>query len=256
MTTSTTPLTTVLLEPTASTSGPTSVTLGLTMLTVGLAVFAVLLWPTRRRGAGRAHDPEPQRAGRTGWRARRRAKDVMAVEDPLADLLGLVAAPLRAGVPATTSLAAGAAAVQDSSLLAPLVEELVAAGAAGEPVSETWLRHAAQLDSGALRFVGRAWSLSERTGAPLADALQTSEEVLRARLRSRERLASAAAGPRASMAVLALLPLSGPVVGLACGIGPRQLYLGTTWSTASLVVGVVLAAFGWWWSRAILDRAA
>ena len=132
----------------------------------------------------------------------------------------------------------------------------MAAGVAGEPVSTTWLSHGHRLDSDALRFVGQAWALSERTGAPLADALAASEEVLRARVRSRERLASAAAGPRASMGVLTLLPLSGPVVGLACGIGPWQLYFSTTWATTSLVVGVGFAMLGWWWSRAILERAA
>lgn len=132
----------------------------------------------------------------------------------------------------------------------------MAAGAAGEPVSASWLSHGNRLDSDALRFVGQAWALSERTGAPLADALAASEEVLRARARSRDRLTSAAAGPRASMGVLTMLPLSGPVVGLACGIGPRELYFSTTWSTASLVAGIGFAGFGWWWSRGILERAA
>lgn len=187
---------------------------------------------------------------------RRGAHALAAAEDRLADLLGLVAAPLRVGVPAVTSLAAGAVAVEGDPVLGPLLDDLVAAGAAGEPVSTTWLLHAQRLDSAALRFVGQAWLLSEQTGAPLADALRSSEEVLRARTRARQRLASAAAGPRASMGVLGLLPLSGPVVGLACGIGPRQLYFSTTWSTVSLVVGIGFAAFGWWWSRSILERAA
>lgn len=202
-------------------------------------------------------DRGPSGAVDRSWtRRRRRARAVTAAEDRLADLLGLVAAPLRAGVPATTSVAAAGAAVEDDPLLGPLVLDILATGASGEQVSATWLSHAGQLDSEALRFVGQAWALSERTGAPLADALRSSEQVLRARTRSRQRLTSAAAGPRASMGVLALLPLSGPVVGLACGISPVELYLSTAWSTASLVIGIGFATFGWWWSRTILERAA
>lgn len=222
------------------------------VLTVALVVVGVVLWPGRRVPTGRpSQRPRHPPVGRSAP-----AKVVVAAEEGLADLLALVAAPLRAGVPAAASLAAGAAAVQDDPLLVRLVDDLVATGARGEQLSGTWLSHGRQLDSDALRFVGQAWALSERTGAPLADALTTSEQVLRARIRSRERLASAAAGPRASMGVLALLPISGPVVGLACGIAPRELYFATTWSTVSLLLGIAFAGFGWWWSRNILRRAA
>jgi tight adherence protein B len=58
------------------------------------------------------------------------------------------------------------------------------------------------------------------------------------------------------MAVLCLLPLSGPLVGLACGIGVRELYLGTPAAALSLVTGLVLAGFALWWSRRILRGAA
>lgn len=252
----------------------------LVVLATALVVVSVLVWPGRPApsgaaatgrqggGSGRSDAPrvgEPGRPSAHGRRPvhglrpdrrRRAARELEAAEDGLADLLGLVAAPLRAGVPAALSLAAGSAAAEGDPLLRALVDDLVAAGASGREVSDTWLEHGRRLDSSSLAFVGQAWALSERTGAPLADALRASEEVLRARTRSRERLASAAAGPRASMGVLALLPLSGPVVGMACGVGPRQLYFSTTWSTVSLVVGIAFAGFGWWWSRAILERSA
>jgi tight adherence protein B len=145
---------------------------------------------------------------------------------------------------------------RDDPALGPLLRDLVEATRSGGSLAEAWLHHADLHQSADLRFVGQAWALSERTGAPLADALASGEDVLRARATGRQRLAGAAAGPRASMAVLCLLPASGPVVGAALGVGPRSLYFSTPLATASLVLGVVLGLGAWWWSRRILGRAA
>jgi tight adherence protein B len=170
-------------------------------------------------------------------------------------VLSLVSAPVRAGVPPGRALQAARTTVRDGAwgaLLAELVEQALA----GAPLAPVWSRWSERLGSAELSFVGQAWGLSERTGAPLADALDSAVAVLEARRRSRERLAAAVAGPRASMAVLCLLPLSGPLVGLACGIGVRELYLGTPAAALSLVTGLVLAGFALWWSRRILRGAA
>jgi tight adherence protein B len=139
---------------------------------------------------------------------------------------------------------------------AGLVDDLVTAGNRAEPLAPVWQVWGDRLDSDDLRFVARAWELTEHTGSPLADALATSLAVVRARRRAADRVASAAAGPRASMLVLVLLPLSGPFVGLACGIDPRTLYLSSPAATGSLVAGLVLAVLARWWSARILARAA
>ena len=88
--------------------------------------------------------------------------------------------------------------------------------------------------------------LTERTGAPLAEALGRPRTCC-ARHRARA-AAAAAAGPRASMAVLACLPLAGPAVGLPSAWARSALYSTSSLATGSLALGVVLAAFGWWWS--------
>jgi tight adherence protein B len=134
-------------------------------------------------------------------------------------------------------------------------DDLVRSVEAGENLSAVWLRHADTLCSGDLRFVGQAWRLTELTGAPLASALGAAEAVLRSRERSRLGLNAAVAGPRASMAVLTLLPLCGPLVGLAFGVGPRQLYLSSVAATASLVIGAFIGLVAWLWSRTIVQRA-
>jgi len=194
--------------------------------------------PRRRAGAGRGH------------RRREAARD-----EALAELLGLVAAPLRAGVPPAAALAAVEPSVR-AGPLGPLVGDLVAASRTGDPLAPVWGGWADRLASSALAFVGRAWSLSEDAGAPLVDALTAAADGVRARRRARERLATAASGPKASMAVLSLLPVAGPLVGLACGISPVELYLARPLASLSLVVGLSLAALATWWSRRILGGAS
>ena len=237
---------------------------------VGLLVAAVALWPAadgrlpgragvpttdrRGHGDGTGHDRDPASSG--SLRGRRGRARGVALEGALAELVATIAAPLRAGVAPSVALAAAAPRCTHDPVLGPLLRELVEATSTGTSAAAVWLRHAESHGSADLHFVGQAWGLSELTGAPLADALASGEEVLRARARGRDRVASAAAGPRASMAVLCLLPASGPVVGAAVGVDPRSLYFSSPLATASLLLGLVLAAGAWWWSRLILGRAA
>ena len=228
-----------------------------TVLVPALAMVVAVLWP----GASNVRLPAPGETSLSGdasrpVRRRRRAsgQSPEEVEAGLAELLALVAAPLRAGVSPSSSVAAAASAVAGDPVVGDLTRRLAAAGRAGDDVAEVWRGYGPGGDAAA--FVARAWALSERTGAPLADALGAAEQVLRARRRTRQRLDSAAAGPRASMVVLALLPLSGPVVGLACGISLRELFLQSPLALASLGLGLLLAGVAWTWSRAILARAS
>lgn len=227
---------------------------------IGFLVATVILWPvsggrlpTRDGGPRSTVVRTPGVGRRRGWRdgARR-----VHFDAALAELVAAIAAPLRAGVVPVTALAAAEPGCRDDPALAPLLRELVETTRVGASAAEVWLRHAVFHGSADLQFVGQAWALSERTGAPLADALASCEEVLRARERGRERVASAAAGPRASMAVLCLLPASGPLVGVAVGVDPAALYFSSPVATGSLALGLVLAAGAWWWSRRILGRAA
>lgn len=173
----------------------------------------------------------------------------------LADTLALMAAPIRIGVPPAMAVRVAIDAASEAGPLGPVYDDLVRAVEAGENLSTVWLHHADALRSSDLRFVGQAWRLTELTGAPLASALAAAEAVLRGRERSRLGLSAAVAGPRASMAVLTLLPLCGPLVGLAFGIGPRELYLSSIPATASLVIGVACGLAAWAWSRRIVQRA-
>lgn len=227
---------------------------------LAVAVVAVLLWPGRRRrrdlGVGVATRARPRRdAGIAGRLSRRRVALGVTAQTDLGDAIAAMTAPVHTGIPPAIALRAAVGAMPAGGPLQPLFDDLVDAAARGESIAAVWIRHADERGSADLRFVGQAWGLSEVTGAPLASALQTAEQVLRGRQRSRQRLATAVAGPRASMAVLALLPLCGPLVGLAFGVSPRALYLSSGAAMASVVTGVLLGVLAWWWSRRIIAGA-
>ncbi len=200
------------------------------------------------------------------WRLRRRPDDLLA---GALDLLSGIGAGLEAGLPpgraielAATSvvgadrvaLATGVgprdtqpSAATSVPAVAGLAGDLVRAGRLVRPVSVVWDDWAGRSGSDELAFVAAAWRLSERTGAPLAAAVERAARGLRDVRRRRGRVSAAVAGPRATVTVLTALPLAGPLLGLACGVDPGTLYLGSPLSSAAVVAGAGLAVLGRWW---------
>ena len=125
----------------------------------------------------------------------------------------------------------------------------------GRPIAPVWQAWAARTGSADLAFVAAAWRLSERTGAPLAEAVQRAVVSVRESRERMRRVNVAVAGPRATVVVLTALPLTGPVFGLACGVPPTELYLSNTIGAASAVAGVVLIWAGRLWCRRLVDSA-
>lgn len=239
----------------------------MTVLVLCLAVCAVIaapghrsVWPTfERPGATPIVTPHRAPKAQVGTRLRRLMVLISGRHHQrphsLADLAELLAAPLRSGAPVASACAAVAGAVPHDSVEHALLEELVNGAREGHEASIVWERYAERWGSPEAAFVARAWRLSEQTGAPIAEALTCAAGVLRERSRAVQRLKAASAGPRASMAVLGMLPLAGPAVGLAFGINPVDLYMRTPLATAALGLGLVLAAAGLIWSRILLRRA-
>jgi tight adherence protein B len=141
------------------------------------------------------------------------------------------------------------------SRLDSLVGDLSAAASAGRSLADVWHAAASASRSPDLQFVAHAWRLSEQTGVPLSVALATAARSVRARQAAERALDAATAGARASMGLLALLPASGPVIGLLFGLTPVDLYGRSTVSALCLLAGGALGVTGWLWSRAILRRA-
>ncbi len=167
--------------------------------------------------------------------------------DGLADALGAVAAELRGGRPLEAATASAVADCPDDALARGLARALRApAAAAATPDTD--------LDV-ALARVAAAVLLSGRTGCSLAAVVAAVEDDLRARRRQRQELRSVTAGPRASAALLAGLPLLALAMGSGIGADPWAVLTTTAAGQVLLVVGVGLEAAGLAWSARLVRRA-
>ncbi|MGY1632585.1 type II secretion system F family protein [Geodermatophilus sp. SYSU D01186] len=167
----------------------------------------------------------------------------------LAEALAALAAELRSGRSLTEATTAAVAACADEESGQALARAVVGADAAGrqEPAG-TEVGHA-------LHRVSAAAALSRRTGCSLAAVLGAVEDDLRARSRQRRDLRSATAGPRASAALLAGLPLLALAMGSGIGADPWRVLTTTPTGQLLLVLGVVLEGAGLAWSARLVRRA-
>ncbi|GAA4410010.1 hypothetical protein GCM10023168_29220 [Fodinibacter luteus] len=105
-----------------------------------------------------------------------------------------------------------------------------------------------------LGLLASAWRLADDVGAGTAAVTAEAAASIRGRQAARARTAVVVAGPRASMWLLSVLPVAGPVAAALVGIGPGRLY-GTQPARVLAVTGLLLTAAGWCWARSLLHRA-
>jgi tight adherence protein B len=176
--------------------------------------------------------------GARSWVGRRAAarEDARLLE--LAEALGGLAAELRSGRPVAAVAVDGelARALRAPSGTAP-------PSARAGPVED------------ALTRVTAAVRLSARTGASLHGVVTAVEDDLRARSRQRLDLRTATAGPRASAALLACLPVLGLAMGSGVGADPWAVLTGTATGQVLLVLGAGLELAGLAWSGRLVARA-
>jgi tight adherence protein B len=168
--------------------------------------------------------------------ARREAAAQAAVEVTVG-----LAAELRAGRSAAQALAS--VAPWAGPLSAPL-SSAAAAVAAGAPAATGLLVAAAVPGAEPLRQVAAAWRVTEATGGRLAGVLDRLAEALDGELELGQELESALAGPRATVVLLAGLPLLGLALGQSVGAHPLQLLLYRPLGWALLAAAAVLDAAG------------
>ena len=140
--------------------------------------------------------------------------------------------------------------------LAALASGMASAAADGAMLGPLWREAAESAGSAELLLLAQAWSLTEDIGAPLAQAVRTTAGLLEARIAHERRLAAAVAGPKATVNVLTVLPIGGPLLALVLGIGPGELYGGSRLAQGSLVLGLCLAGIGRCWVRLMVRAVA
>ncbi len=184
---------------------------------------------------------------------RRRGRRAAAEEERIAALteaLGALAAELRSGRPLDDAAAAAAAACGDPAGADAVVRAVRAPGSVPAPTAD-----AGALEAAVARLAAGV-QLSVRTGCSLAAVVGAVEDDLRARARHRLDLRSALAGPRASAALLAGLPVLALLMGSGIGADPWGVLTTTGTGQVLLLVGVALEAAGLAWTARLVRRVA
>lgn len=224
-----------------------------------LLVAAVLLWPwPPADGPGSADVPgSAGDAARLPARRRLSTRRRSVAGEWVAELAEVTTVGLRAGLDLAGAVGVAARSPSVRPAAGWLTGRLEAATGAGSGVSGCLADPPGAVgpdERADLAVLARAWRLSEHTGAAASRTTAGAAAAIRARAAARERVAAALAGPRASMRLLTLLPLGGPLVGLLLGLSPADLY-GSVTARAAAVLGLALTTAGWWWSRGLVGRA-
>lgn len=182
------------------------------------------------------------------WWSRRTAQQDAAEVDALVAGLEVVVGELRVGAHPATACASAAAEVPDP--VRTVLAEAAARCRLGGSAAEGLVSERGALGSELAR-VAAAWRVADERGVALAELLEAVRTDVAGRVAFRQRAAAGLAGPRATAAVLAALPLLGVALGQAVGAAPVALLLGTSAGGALLVVGTGLACAGLAWTARI-----
>lgn len=174
--------------------------------------------------------------------ARRRRRRTQSTAAQVARGCAIVAAECRLGRISALALAVAA---EDVAILAPAAG---AVGLGGDAVS-VWEEQARGAGCGGLRQLSRAWQVSTRTGAPLADLISVVATDLRQQQALDRVVDAELAAPRATSHLLAVLPLFGLLLGQISGAQPLIFLTSTTYGLACLVLGTILTCSGVLWAE-------
>lgn len=138
-----------------------------------------------------------------------------------------------------------------------------AAAFRGAPVSEAIKKSAQAVFSRTHSREARIWcelaacfDIAEASGCPLADVLARFAAQLEVEDDAEAARQTALAGPKATVSLLTWLPLMGLGLGMALGVDPLAILIGTPPGLAALAAGVVLTIAGRFWSAHLVHAAA
>lgn len=202
-------------------------------------------WPRRvARGAVRLPWREPGRGVET--------------EEATADLLAVldqVATALRAGISPGAALAALSRAGSVPPQMRDLVDDLVDGAQTGEPLGPIWRSWAVRLPGTGLNLLAQSWAVSEETGAPLAESVASAVRMVRADRDQHRLVATTLAQAKATISILTVLPLGGPLLAFAVGVDPASMLAAPGPTLASVTAGVALLVAGRHWVHRLVAQA-
>ncbi len=228
------------------------------LLAPGLLLFSVLLWPSRGHihaaAAGAATGVQRvRRAGHQRWWNRDlKVEDLLKSRPPSTLPVGFLdsmVAGLRAGLTPTVALRGAARDLSETPSgedPSHWLDPVLRTAQAGRPLGRVWQTLARHRRDPDLAALARAWTISEKLGAPLADAVAAAAEMARSRSELAAAIRSATAGARMTSTLLCALPLGGLGVAAVLGIDPFTLY-SQPLSVFALGTGVLLLLLGRWW---------
>lgn len=224
----------------------------------------------RRRRLGTAVGDPVSALGR-----RRGARSPGDLDREVLALLEGLAATLRAGLTPARALAHLAQLAQLGGLertdqassaagigptragrLGDLVPRLAAQASAGARLEPIWRAAADSSGSTALLAVAEGWRMSEQHGAPIVDVLDALVLALRDRARTAAAVQTALAAPRATAALLGVLPLGGVVLGELVGVHPLSVLLGSPAGRVAAAAGLGATLGGRLWMRRLVAAAS
>jgi tight adherence protein B len=184
--------------------------------------------------------------------ARLRARAVAAERAGAVQACRVLAAELSAGRGPADALSAAA-----EPATGPAARALRAAAAAaglGGDVPAALAAEPASAVAPVLRALAACWTVCSTSGSGLAAAVQRLEEGLRAEQALRRTLDAELAGPRATAALLAVLPGAGLLMAGGLGADPVRVLLATPVGLACLTGGLLLDGLGLLWTQRLVAR--
>lgn len=191
-------------------------------------------------GARRARTRHPS-GSRLSWGRRKPGTEVVTAVSELAALV-------RAGLGAPSAWEHVTRGLGDDEVAGRLRGAAARVAAGLSPVPE--------LRGRVLSPLAATWAVHERTGAPVADLLDTLARSLRDADDAALSRRAALAAPVATARVLAGLPVLGLALGELVGARPLTVLIGTSGGRVSAVVGLVCVVAGVVWTRHLLRSAA
>jgi tight adherence protein B len=191
-----------------------------------------------------------------GVRRARRARRATEIHGSIVDLCRAIAAELRAGHPSGRAFAAAVHAAPPALELLLQPASTVAARGDISDLADAVARAAANPGCAGLRRLAACWRVAAASGAALAPAIDRVADALQDEIDVSRDVTSTLAGPRATVHLLAGLPVLGLLLGTAIGARPVDFLLGSGPGVGCLLAAAVLDAAGVAWARRIAHRAS